>query len=275
MYHERMRWLEVIKSGENNLIKYSKKLKVKKYRQENGEFMIEGVRLIEEAVQSGAIIRYCLCSDNLEGDRVKSLLKDMKDNGVKVFETEDKFIEDICDTKTPQGILAVVRMKEHDMNGIVDKSDFIIVLDRIQDPGNLGTMIRTADAAGAQGVIISDGTVDPYSPKVLRSTMGSIFHIPVVHADSIGEAIQSLKKKGYKVYVSSLEGSSPYYREDYRGKTAIVIGNEANGVDGNIYALGDRMIKIPMPGSAESLNAGIAAGILVFEVARQRMDVDK
>lgn len=270
-----MRRLEIINSKDNKLLKHSRKLKIKKGRQESREFMIEGVRFVEEAVTSGAEIKYCLCAENLDGDRIESLLKTLKEKGVKLYEVESKLMKDIWDTETPQGILAVVGKKDNDIDGVIENSSFLILADRIQDPGNLGTLIRTADAAGAQGVIISEGTVDPYSPKVLRSTMGSIFHLPVIHVPNMVEAVDKLKSYGFNIYASSLEGSTPYYSEDYRKKTAVVIGNEASGIDGSIIQAADRLIKIPMPGNAESLNAGVAGGILMFEVVRQRERIDK
>lgn len=267
--------MEVIKSKDNKLLKHFRKLKIKKCRQESNEFMIEGIRIIEEAVSAGAGIKYCLCSEELDGDRVKSLLKGMKDKNIKIYMVDSKLINDICDTENPQGIVAVIEKKKYEEEELFKNSDYLVVVDRIQDPGNLGTIIRTADAAGAHGIIISDGTVDPYSPKVLRSTMGSIFHVPVIFATDMIKAIDMLKARDFSVYVSSLEGSVPYHEEDYTGKTVIVIGNEANGVSSSIIHRADRLIKILMPGKAESLNAGIAGGILMFEVVKQRMAVDK
>jgi len=266
--------LEIIRSNDNKLLKHSRKLKIKKWRQENREFMIEGVRFLEEAVFAGTSIKYCLCSEDLGGDRIDSLIKEMLQRNIKVYLVEDNLMQDVCETKSPQGIVAVIEKREFNSDALFEESDFIVLIDRVQDPGNLGTIIRTADAAGAWGVIISDGSVDPYSPKVLRSTMGSIFHVPVIYDMDIVSAIGGLKTHGFTVYVSSLKGSTAYYNEIYRGKTAIVIGNEANGVDSKIVQTADRLIKIPMPGKAESLNAAVAGSILMFEVVKQRSNID-
>lgn len=263
--------LDRISSRENSIIRHSRKLKIKKYRQENKQFVIEGIRSVEEAVASGAHVQYCLCSENLSGDRIESLQRTAQKKGIKIYMTVGDLIEEICDTETPQGIVAVVDRISYSLEQLTADSDFLVITDRIQDPGNLGTIIRTADAAGAGGVVLSEGTVDPYSPKVLRSTMGSVFHIPVVSVPDICDAIDTMKERGFSIYASSLEGSSPYYSEEYNGKVVIVIGNEASGVERSILLKADRLIKIPMPGGAESLNAAVAGGILMFEVIRKRL----
>lgn len=266
-----MKHLEILSSKGNSIIKQSTKLKIKKYRQESGQFMVEGVRFVEEAIMSGAPVKYCLCSEELHGDRVELILGTMAKKNIKVYMVKGELMGQICDTETPQGIAAVIEKKDPDIDRLIEDCDFLILVDRIQDPGNLGTIIRTADAAGAGGVILAEGTVDLYSPKVLRSTMGSIFHVPVVSSLDIIDTIDKMKSNGFKVYVSSLEAAAAYYQEDYRGRTAIVIGNEANGVDSSIILHADRLVKIPMPGQAESLNAAVAGGILMFEVVRSRL----
>lgn len=272
---EGMSVLEAIKSRDNKLIKHCKKLAVKKYREENRQFMIEGVRFVEEALMADIHIVYCLYSKTLSGHRVEVLLKSLNDRKIDVYTIEDGLMENICETSTPQGIVAVVEKKDCNMSEIINNSSFIIAIDRIQDPGNLGTIIRTAHAAGADGIILSEGTVDLFSPKVLRSTMGSIFHIPVVCNSDIVEDLDKLKNEGFCIYAASLNSSAPYYQEDYRNKTVIVIGNEANGIDSSIMIHTDRLIKIPMPGKAESLNVAVAAGILMFEIVKHRRDIDK
>jgi rRNA methylase, putative, group 3 len=266
--------METIQSKDNKLLKHGKKLNVRKYRQESNEFMVEGIRFVEEAADSDANIKYCLYSEHLSGDRVYNIIKRMEDRKVKTFKVKDGLIDDICETATPQGIVAVVERKEYRLNDVLKNGNLFIVVDRIQDPGNLGTIIRTAHAAKVDGIIITEGTVDPYGPKVLRSTMGSIFHVPVITSEELTGPIENLKKEGFTVFASSLAGSTAYYTEMYGGKTAIIIGNEANGIDAQVLEKADRLIKIPMPGNAESLNAAVACGILLFEVARQRAAVD-
>jgi TrmH family RNA methyltransferase len=270
-FPERVKTLEIIRSRDNNHIKVIKKLQVKKYRNDNNEYMIEGIRFIEEALESNAKIKYCLCSENIKNDRAEELIKGMKQKGIKVYVVEDDVLKDVSDTVSPQGILAVIEKQEYDIESLKKKSSLIVIADKIQDPGNLGTIIRTSDAAGADAVILTSGTVDPYSTKVLRSTMGSVFHIPVVFVPDILKFISDIKEDEFTVFITSLEASKSCYDEDYRRKTAIVVGNEANGVDDSIVYEADRLIRIPMPGKAESLNAAVASGILLFEIVRQRI----
>lgn len=270
-----MRILEIIKSRDNKFLKHCRKLNIKKYREEEQCFVAEGVRMLEEAVKSRARIKYCLCMKDLQGDRVHKLIKDLSNRNVDIYYVEDDLLAEVCDTSTPQGIAAVIENEAYSPDRVFKGSDFIVLLDRIQDPGNLGTIIRTADAAGAGGVVITEGTVDPYNSKVLRSTMGSIFHIPVVYISDIKDAFTRLKDRDYTIYGAVLKGSRPYYDETYKDKkVAVVIGNEANGIDEGVIRYLDRLIKIPMPGKAESLNASVAAGILMFEVAKQRANID-
>lgn len=270
-----MKQLHIINSRENEIIKQTSKLKIKKYSVRNNAFLCEGVRFVEEALMSGAKLKYCLCSESLHNDRVDVILKTMAKRDIDVYMIKGELMEQICDTESPQGIAAVIERVDYDTSKLYKKADFLVIADKIQDPGNLGTIIRTADAAGAQGVIVSEGTADPYSSKVLRSTMGSIFHLPVVQVPDIACAIEQMKSSGFKVYVTCIKDASPYYMVDYNGKIAIVIGNEANGVDKNIIQHADRLVKIPMPGHAESLNAAVAGGILMFEVVKTRLHIDK
>lgn len=267
--------MEIIKSKDNKLIKHIKKLGLKKYRQENNQFIIEGIRFVEEAASAGASIKHCLFSDSLKSERAEQLLAKIRNSSTNMHMVEENIIQDICDTKTPQGIVAVIEKRDYSLDDFLSSSDFIIIVDRIQDPGNLGTIIRTADAANADSIVLSDGTVDPYSPKVLRSTMGSIFHLPLIICTDILDSLNILKSRGFSICAASLDGNTMYYKENYIGKTAIVIGNEGSGIDSNIKRYADKLVKIPMPGRAESLNAAVAAGILMFEVVRQRVHIDK
>lgn len=146
----------------------------------------------------------------------------------------------------------------------------IVILDSIQDPGNMGTIIRTADAAGFRGIIISKGCVDPYNPKVLRTTMGSIFHIPLHLCDNLKKTLTEIKASNIRIYATHLKGSKNYYETDMTGNVAIIIGNEANGISNESQLMADELIRIPMPGKAESLNASVAAGLLMYESLRQR-----
>lgn len=262
--------MDIIKSRDNKLLKHVRKLNIRKYRVQGGEFMIEGVRLVEEAVKSNSTIKYCLCSQSLGGDRVFDIINELRGRGVNVYPVADELLKDICDTKTPQGIAAVAEISRPKMGSLLDSGKIIVLLDRIQDPGNLGAIIRTAHAAGAGGVILSEGCADPYSSKVLRATMGSIFHVPVFYSCSLAEICEEMKSRGYTIYASSLDADSAYYDQKYEGKSAVIIGNEANGIEKRLLEAADRLIMIPMPGGAESLNASVACGVILFEMAKCR-----
>ena len=247
----------IITSRDNQTIKEIIKLKDKKYRDKS--FIVEGIKQVEEAIKENASIEKIVLSEDFIGKE--------KYQEFELVEVSNKLFNEITDTITPQGILAVVSKKE---NEEIDYSkDFILVLDNIQDPGNLGTIIRTADSCDLGQIVVSKDTVDSYSPKVIRSTMGSSFRINVIEKD-LEEAIEEIKAHGYKVIVTSLQTDKSIYDIDY-SKTAIIIGNEANGVRENIVNKSDLKVKIPMLGKTESLNASIAAGIMMYEYTRQKI----
>ena len=188
----------------------------------------------------------------------------------KALIVDDQVFRQISDTQTPQGIMAVVRQQENCLEDILKQPDALLLfLENIQDPGNLGTMMRTAEGAGVTGIIMSRDTVDIYNPKVIRSTMGAIFRVPFVIADSLPEVIFQLKQNGVSVYAGHLKGDV-FYKQDYRDGSAFLIGNEGNGLTDEITALADHKIKIPMKGKVESLNAAVSATILMYETMRQR-----
>jgi len=276
--------MEYITSVNNPLIKKIKSLKVKKYRELNGLFFIEGKRFVEEALLSGADIEHIIVSREMEKDTEISRLITMgREKAKEIIAVSQNVLNEISDTTTPQGILAVVKMKKYSLEDIVPEENdnlcdnikenpcrHYVILDGIQDPGNMGTIIRTADAAGFNGVIVSKGCVDLYNPKVLRSTMGSVFHIPVYFSDDLAETLDKLKSRAVKIYASHLNATKNYYEVDMTRNAAIIIGSEANGISDISVEMADELIKIPMPGKAESLNASVAAGLLMYETIRQR-----
>lgn len=264
--------MDIIISNQNQSIKEIKSLKHKKYREEKGLFFIEGIRFVEEAVLDNAEIERVLISEsfyNLKDKR--ELLNKIEQKKLDTIIVSDKLFNEISDTQSPQGILAVLRIKYADIEEILCDDNFLVILDSIQDPGNLGTILRTADAAGATGVIMSHGCVDLYNPKVLRSTMGSIFHIPVCLSSNLTDVINRLKSEKVMVCAAHLQGNINYFDLNMKSNIAIVIGNEANGINDEISDVADTLIKIPMPGRSESLNASVAASILIYEVVSQRM----
>lgn len=258
--------METITSKDNSLIKEVKKLRNKKHREDQNQFLAEGLRFVEEALKSSFTVEYVFIRENIL-DKWNSLKLGQFINESKVFIVSEAIMKSICNTDNPQGIVAVVQNKTLELN---DKNGFYVYADKVQDPGNMGTIIRTAHASGALGVIFSKGTVDIYNDKTLRSTMGSIFKIPIIEDENFN-IITMLKKKGFKLIVSSLEKSECFYNLDLTGKNIIAVGNEGNGISKELEEKADIRVKIPMPGDAESLNVAIAASVMMFEVVRQNL----
>lgn len=184
----------------------------------------------------------------------------------------DDVFKKMSDTATPQGILCVVDMPDYTLNELVKGNQLILVLEGIQDPGNLGTMLRTGEGAGVSFILADKQTVDLYSPKVIRSTMGAIFRTPVIYTDDLPASIKELKRLGVSIYAAHLEGRREYWSERYNNKTAFLIGNEGNGLSDEIASYADALIRIPMKGAVESLNAAVAASLLMYEFSRQYRD---
>ena len=181
----------------------------------------------------------------------------------------NKLFKTVSEVKTPQGVLAVVGKESKDAE-ISYNEDIIVALDDVQDPGNLGTILRTVDSIGLKQILVSKGTADPYNPKVIRSTMGAIFRIKVIECEDLEKTLKEIKKNKFKIVVSSLQAKTSIYDINYN-KKVIVIGNEANGVEEKIQNLADEKIKIPMLGKTESLNASVATGIILYEYVRQKL----
>ncbi len=258
-------------AASNPVIKEVRSLKNKSDREDKGLYFIEGTRFVSEAFKENASIRYIIFSETfLSGGSARELTGVVEEMGITSYEIPDSLFGSISDTQNPQGVLAVLELEKKLLRDTPIGEGTLILLDNIRDPGNMGTIIRTADAAGCSGVALSDGCADIYNPKVLRSTMGSIFHIPVCYGGGIVEMLQSVKQKGFKLCASHLEGSVSIYEADLSGNTALIIGSEAEGISDDTAKKADLLVKIPMAGRAESLNASVAAGVMMFEAMRQR-----
>ena len=184
----------------------------------------------------------------------------------------DSVFKNMSDTVTPQGILAIVKQKEYSLEDIINngKDKVFIVLESIQDPGNLGTIVRTAEGAGVAGIIMNKETVDIYNSKVIRSTMGSVYRVPFMVTENLSETIEELKKNNVTVFAAHLKGDEYYAQNLYEGSVAFLIGNEGNGLSDEIAKKADKYVKIPMDGMVESLNASVAAAVLMYEAKRQK-----
>jgi TrmH family RNA methyltransferase len=260
-----------ISSSKNPLIKSIKGLYRKKDRWSNKLYIIEGIKLINEAIDHGEDIIYIICNQKFIESEEGSIFYNKLAKIENLIYVSDNLFKEICDTENSQGVLAIVSFKlknPEDLYG--GKEKFLLFLNGLQDPGNIGTIIRSADAFKADGIIIGDNCVDPYNPKVVRATMGSIFRVPMYFIKNDIGFLRELKKCDYSIYATSLEGSIPNYEITYKDNFVIVIGNESRGVSEEVLSLADKLIKIPMPGSAESLNAGVAASIILYEVMKQR-----
>lgn len=243
-----------ITSTKSETIKRLKRLMTKKGRQESGQFLVEGEHLVDEAIRAGRLVQL-IVGESYTPKRSWRL------DQMPVLELSDHVADILSETEKTQGVFAVVNMSP-----VERKMKHVLVLDRIQDPGNLGTMIRTADAAGFDTVLLGKGTVDPYNAKAVRATQGSLFHVNVRTVDLL-ETLPELKSDGLHVYGTALEKAKSYDQIDFGDRVALVIGNEAQGVHADVLALCDTRVHIPMLGDAESLNAAVAAGILMYRIA--------
>lgn len=244
---------KVITSVKNEKIKTLKKLHQRKYRKQTNTFLIEGSHLIEEALSSNWITKEIIISEEVS-------VPETADN-LPVTQVTKQVFKELSFTASPQGIMAVVEMKKDNaVNGEV-----VVLLDAIQDPGNLGTIIRTADAAGVDGIVLGEGCVDLYNDKVIRATQGSIFHLPILHAELEAETVR-LKQSDYTVWATALEKAENYKKLPVPQKTAIIFGNEGAGVKESLLEKADERVTIPIFGKAESLNVSIAAGVLLYHL---------
>lgn len=262
--------MKEITSKDNRIFKEAMSLKGKKYRDKLGLYLIEGWNLLEEAIKCDIeISKVFLCPDIVE--REVKLHDDfvapaIVGNDIFILSTE--LFKRLSDTETSQGVIAVVKKTNCHSERREESGSCFICLDRLQDPGNIGTILRTADAAGYSLAIIMKGTADIYSPKVVRAATGSLFRMPVVFMDDADELKSFTLTAGKKIVTTTMDGSSVYYEENLSKDICLVIGNEGNGISKEILDLAEIKVRIPMQGSIESLNASVAAGILMYERIR-------
>ena len=259
----------MITSEKNSKIQWVKALiSLSKERKNSSAFVVEGVRLLEDAIQSNFFPKIVLYSGNLS-ERGLTLVDKFRDKQVPVEEIPTPLMNKIADTETPQGILGVISIRP-DVS-LPQDLNFVLICDAIRDPGNLGTILRTAASAGVQIVFIGPDTTDPYAPKVVRSAMGAHFHIPLLKLSWPEIQTACLQRnKPLTINLASADAPLVYWKTNFSKPTAIIIGNEADGPGTQAISMADHQLAIPMPGNTESLNAAIAAGILLYEVVRQR-----
>jgi len=260
---------KIITSKQNKYVRTARLSAVnKKFRQKSGLFIIEGIRLVDEAVRSNFSMEFVLASDKLKNNQwAVKLLNDIKDMGVKVFAVDHGVFSSIAQTENPQGIIAVAKQPVRtwgEMN-LHSPESFVLVIDGVQDPGNLGTMIRTAEAAGASGIITTPCTVDIYNSKVVRSSMGSIFRLPILAERSADEIIKVFNDYGVQMLVARVDADKLLYEVEFKGTLAVVVGNENRGPSASFKGTAVRI-----PCRIESLNVSVAAAVLLYERVRRQ-----
>lgn len=244
------------------IIQFNKK---GKHRNAQDVFVVEGTKMFLEAPRERIVKAY------FSESYVKKQLRGKLAEDIPCEVVEDSVFGNMSDTQTPQGVLCLVKQCHYSLKELLEKKNpLLLILENIQDPGNLGTMMRTAEGAGVDGVILSSGCVDMYNPKTIRSTMGSIYRVPFFLAKDLQEVLGELKKEGIRIFAAHLEGSRSYGGEDYTRGTAFLLGNEGNGLSPDLAACADTCIRIPMEGKLESLNVAVASAILLYEAYRQR-----
>ncbi len=259
----------VITSTSNSQVRELSALQKKARERSAGDvFVVEGFKMFREVPRERLVRAFA--SESFYGEH-----EDLLGNMPGLTLLSDRVFQGVSDTKTPQGILCVVRQYHYGLQELLGERPLLAILENIRDPGNLGTILRTAEGAGGTGVLLSAGCVDIYNPKVIRSTMGSIYRMPFYCSDSWREDLLALKGRGVTFYAAHLKGSSDYDGQDYTGPAAFLIGNESQGLTPETAALADTRIRIPMRGQVESLNAAAAASILLYEANRQRRNGDQ
>ncbi len=255
----------VITAVQNERIKQLRQLNQKKGRREQGLFLAEGPHLVEEAVKSGAAIALMVVEEGREAS-FAALLQGVEPE--RLMRVSRPVMEAISETRTPQGILAATPLLLKPWQG-GREAELMLILDNLQDPGNMGTIIRTADAAGADGVLVSADSVDVHNPKCVRSTMGSLFHLPLWECGDLPAAVRAMTDSGWAVLCGDLKGDDFFHRRMDSRRQALIVGNEAAGVREEVAQAASHRFRLAMAGRAESLNVAVAAGIMVYDLARR------
>ncbi len=252
------------------LLKEYRKLALRKFRKKSSKMILEGIQLVKEALQAGVKLESLIYTPEFAAKPESgALLAKAGGCGGRIFQMDAAAFAAIAQTETPQGVAAIAPIPEKKVILCRDE-DLFLVLDRIQDPGNLGTIIRTAAAAGIGGIILLQGTADPYSPKALRASMGGIFYIPIILEAEMPDWSVFLKEQGVQLVAADPRGELPYYRVDFQRPSAVIIGNESQGVGKDLLEKAETKAYIPLKGKFDTLNAAIAAAAFILESQRQK-----
>ena len=263
--------ITVITSADNRTVKMAASLSEKKYRDREGLYLAEGPNLVRDALSVGKA-RFIFLRAESESAEAAELAAQSDSKGLAVYRVSNKVFEKISDTQTPQDILAAVEKPAITRDAFFEECGDrnILVLDRVQDPGNVGTLLRSAEAADFGGALVIKGSGDPFSPKAVRASASSCMRLPLIFAESVNDALAILRSRGKKVFASAMKEGTVYYRADLRSNAALVVSNEGNGATEELLGSADEILNIPMGGQVESLNAALAAGVIMFESRRQR-----
>jgi len=260
----------VIESPKNERIRQYRRLRKRNFRYREGKFLVEGQQCVAEALLSKYIPECVICSS--KGIEAMSAYADvMREMSIPCYTASDEVIDSLSATVTPQGIIAVAPLVHVDLDGMLGNGpETILIANRVRDPGNLGNMVRIADAAGVGGMVVCAESADPYNAKAVRSTAGSLFHIPLSVGENIGTVIEALKKHGYAVFGADAHSGTGMWDVEWPEKVAVIMGNEAWGIPHEEESLVDDLVRVPLIGHAESLNVSAAAAVLLYEIARSR-----
>jgi len=260
----------VIESAKNERIRQYRRLRKRNFRYREGKFLVEGQQCVAEALLSKHVPECVICSN--KGIEAMTAYADvMRKLSIPCYTASEEVIDSLSATVTPQGIIAVAPLVHVDLDSMLgDKPETILIANRVRDPGNLGNMVRIADAAGAGGMVVCAESADPYNAKTVRSTAGSLFHLPLSVGQDIASVIEALKDHGYAVFAADAHSGTGMWELEWPGRVAIIMGNEAWGIPHEEETLVDGLVSVPLTGHAESLNVSAAAAVLLYEIARRR-----
>lgn len=261
----------IASTGNAKVKRLANLMKKKKARDGEKLYLVEGIRMFREVPKEDLLEVYA--SESFYKKEEAVIREALEGTSVREEILTDAVFAYVSDTKSPQGILCLVKQKDYKLEDLLVDESQLMILEHLQDPGNLGTIFRTAEAAGVSGILMDKGCVDIYNPKTIRSTMGAIYRVPFLYTEELHKTMKELQSRGVKIYAAHLEDSLDYDVLDYTAPTAFLIGNEGNGLTRETADLADQYIKIPMLGQVESLNAAVAATVLMFEAARQRRNL--
>ncbi len=263
-----------ISSKDNSHVKYLRSLTEPKYRKKEQVFLIEGVKVVEEALRDDLGVRKVIATPTLTQHHGKGILKLAESKGIEVLWISERLLDALAESKTPQPVMAVTAMPRHsEASLIADEAGLIVIAHQLQDPGNLGTIVRTAEAAGASGIALAAHTVDPFNAKTIRASMGSVLRVPLVAVEDLPAFIGRCKEKGFQTAATVLTGDRTLYDLDLTKPTAVFFGQEGAGLPQDIIDDIDINVRIPMAGTIESLNVAVSAAVFLYEALRQRLRV--